>query len=511
MPVNALDVQKFAQAVQERFGLQFESTRRGELAALLTERVKAARAPSASEYLVRLPFAADEWQHIAGRLTVPETYFFRVPEHFEAFASQVVPERMRERAAARTLRFASLGCASGEEPYSLAIVLRERFPELEDWEVEITGFDVSRKALEKARTAVYTAWSLRALGEGRRRYFRHAKEGYHLRPEITAAVKFQRANILDLNRLAPGRYDAIFFRNVLIYFAPAAAGVALRSISHLLAPGGYLFLGTAENLRGISHDYTLVHAHEAFYYRRRAKLSAAGESERALELAEFASPLMEPEAASQATAPFPAELPADTTWVELIQSASERIGNLAQAAHRRKKPSRSSSQHLRAVQQAMQMLAEERFAEGLKALESLPPQEADADVHVLRAVLLTNSGNIGEAKRACEQVLGLDDLNAGAHYLMALCREQEGDIAVAVEHDQMAAYLDPAFSMPHLHRAMMERRRGRVAEACRALEHALVLLAREDAARLLLFGGGFSRDGLLHLCERELLACRGSR
>jgi chemotaxis protein methyltransferase CheR len=508
MEISARDIQDFVQAIHDHFGLQFEAARHDELIAVLRERVKEVRAPSVREYLEMLSASPAEWQNITSRLTVPETYFFRSPEQLEAFTSLVIPERMRAREGLRMLRFASLGCASGEEPYSLAMALRERHPDLDDWEVDITGYDISRKALEKARHAVYREWSLRTTSDDRRRrYFRHAKDGFHLRPEITAMVRFQRANILDLRMLPAGSCDAVFFRNVLIYFSPASARTALRCISHLLAPGGYLFLGTAENLRGISHDYALMHTHGAFYYRRREKPGAAEGIETWPEIYEEAAQAD----AEIALAPAPLPLGADTTWVDLIQASSERIGGLAKSAAGRRKPSRTVSERARAVQEAMQLLAQERFVDGLKALERVPPPEADADVHVLRAVLLTNSGNIAEAKRACEQVLGMDDLNAGAHYLMALCREQEGDTAGAVEQAQMAAYLDPAFAMPHLHQAMMERRCGRAPDARRLLEHARALLAREDAARLLLFGGGFTREGLIHLCERELLACGGPR
>src|SRR5207244_970508 len=121
--------------------------------------------------------------------------------------------------------------------------------------------------------------------------------------------------------------------------------------------------------------------------------------------------------------------------------------------------------------------------------------------------LLTNSGDLAEAERVCRHLLELDELNAGAHYLLALCREQAGDARAAVDHNQAAAYLDPGFAMPHVHLGLVARRGGDLETARRELEQAWVLLSREDPARILLFGGGFSRQALAELCRAELTAC----
>jgi chemotaxis protein methyltransferase CheR len=130
-------------------------------------------------------------------------------------------------------------------------------------------------------------------------------------------------------------------------------------------------------------------------------------------------------------------------------------------------------------------------------------------VLLLRAVLLTHGGRLALAEETCRRLLALDELNAGAHYLLALCREGAGDRRAAAEHDQVAAYLDPAFAMPRLHLALLARRHGDRETARRELAQAALLLEREDASRLLLFGGGFGREALVALCRAELAACGG--
>ncbi len=153
----------------------------------------------------------------------------------------------------------------------------------------------------------------------------------------------------------------------------------------------------------------------------------------------------------------------------------------------------------------MESLAHERYAEALGLLHALPSDTAaDLDSLLLRAALLTHSGRLDDAERTCAELLGLDELNAGAHYLLALCREGRGDRAAAIDHDQVAVYLDPAFAMPRLHMGLLARRSGQADLARRELGLALPLLQREDTSRLLLFGGGFNRDTLTALCRAEL-------
>ena len=155
----------------------------------------------------------------------------------------------------------------------------------------------------------------------------------------------------------------------------------------------------------------------------------------------------------------------------------------------------------------LEAVRQERFADALELIGSLPADShEDPDALLLRAVLLTNHGRVNESEEVCRRLLALDELNAGAHYLMALCREHEGDTHRAIEHGLTAIYLDPSFAMPHLHLGILAKRAGDTVSAQRELGKARVLLASEDASRILLFGGGFSRDALLQLCRMQLTA-----
>lgn len=159
---------------------------------------------------------------------------------------------------------------------------------------------------------------------------------------------------------------------------------------------------------------------------------------------------------------------------------------------------------------AFELLRHERFGEALDHVCSGPPHAlSDPDVLLVKAVLLTQGGDLAQAEAACRRLLAIDELNAGAHYVLALCSEHGGERAPAMKHDRVAAHLDPAFAMPRLHCGMLARAAGDRAGARRELAQAILLLKREDVSRLILFGGGFTRDALIALCQAAAVECGG--
>jgi chemotaxis protein methyltransferase CheR len=302
------EVTRFRGLLTRRFGLAFDDGKTELLHELLHRRL-AATGNAVEAYLLALEQAdAGELAALAPEVTVGETYFFRHGDQLRAFAERVLPERRRRRGAGERLRVLSAGCASGEEPYSLAMVLREGGGA--GGEPEIVGVDVNQRALARSAAGVYGAWSLRDTPPPvRRRWFRARGETFVLDDDIRRSVRLGPGNLVaDGEALwAPERYDVVFCRNVLMYFAPAAARAVLARLARALAPGGFLFLGHAENLRGLSVDFDLCQTHDTFYYQRRERLAdavltgdAAGASWNALR------------------------------WVESIQQASDRIERLCE-------------------------------------------------------------------------------------------------------------------------------------------------------------------------------------
>jgi chemotaxis protein methyltransferase CheR len=503
---GSTETPRFRGWIARTLGLNFDDSKLEFLADVL-QRHADRKGLAPRPYLDRLERAdADaELRALAPDLTVPETYFFRHIDQFHAFVDVALPQAQSARSSIRKLKILSAGCASGEEPYSLAILMRERAAV---WDVEIHAMDINPLMLAKAARGVYSAWALRETpSETQRRWFRNAGREFELDESIRAAVTFHETNLAQDHATlwVPDTYDMIFCRNVSMYFAAEAAQALVARITRSLAPGGHLFLGHAETLRGLSDEYHLCHTHGTFYYQRKSAQNR--EPARKYE----AQREWQASSAQPAAAPAPAAAePWTKTWLETVQHASDRIQALTQqptaASALRGGLNRGSAADVGAqLQLALELLKQERFADALELLGRLPAaSERDPEVLLLRAALLTHSGDLSAAEQASARLLERDELNTGAHYLIALCRESAGDRRGAVEHDETAIYLDAAFAMPRLHLGLMARRAGDREAARRELSHALTLLKREDASRLLLFGGGFGREALIALCRAEL-------
>lgn len=462
-----------------RLGLALDDERLEEARAAVEERAGRQRAGSVEAYLELLegPRGREELGELATRVTVGETYFFRNQAQLAAFREVMLPDRVAA-AGGRPLSILSAGCASGEEAYTLAILIA--------WApappaASIVGIDVNPAAIARARQGRYSPWSLRQVpDELRGRELVAAGREWCIGPGPRAMVSFEVRNLVDDDPAfwRPGAFDLVFFRNVAMYMPPATFAAVIERLAGSLVPGGYLVLGDAETLRGVSTRFELRHTHEAFYYQLRG------------------GPAVVPPRRIEPPAPLPQP---DGTWVETIGRAVARIDRLGRSPG--PATAAAPAQPAPDLARLTELVCQERLDDAQAALDALPDATQEApEVLLLRAIVLTNRGAIAAARASCDRLLHLDPLNAGAHYLRALCAEHEGDLPAAIEHDRTAAHLDPAFAMPRLHLGLLARRSGSLRQAARELEHARELIAREDAGRILLFGGGFTRESLLGLC-----------
>jgi len=488
--VTAPDLERFRGAILRSMGLQFDDAKLSLLGEVLRRRLAKRHAPG-QLYLTELETnpSAEECVALAEELTVTETYFFRNRGQFDALAGAVIPDRIARHGPARTLQFLSAGCSSGEEAYTLAIVGLEALHRT-GWDVAVRAADLNPVQLGKAKRARYSNWALRETPDDRRRrWFVADGHDMTLVPEVRERVTFETANLADpLNELwRESRYDAVFCRNVLMYFSAEQRRAVIARLTRTLMPGGYLFLGHAESLTGLSDAFLLCHTHETFYYQRKE------EGERTIR----------PIPVAPKPRPFRADTVYESAWSETIRAASERVAALLPENEVLEPIARSND-----LAPALDLLRRERFTEALDYIGG-QPDFADPDALLLSAVLQQQSGKLAEAECTCQHLLEIDDLSAGAHYVLALCRENAGDLAASAEHDRIAAYLDPAFAMPRLHLGLLARRGGGREDARRELAQALILLEGESTARLLMFGGGFNREALVALCRAALSECGG--
>ena len=523
----ASNIERFRAVVERCLGLRFDESRLAVLAGVF-ERL-AASGGGFELYLARLEQPnppRDDLRALAHELTIGETYFFRNIAQFHAFTDVALRDFTVTRSATRRLRILSAGCASGEEPYSLAICARETLGEASR-DVSVTGIDVNTASLEKAARGIYSQWSLRETPpDVARRWFSASGRGLALDSAIRDAVLFQERNLADDEPgfWFPEAFDVIFCRNVLMYFAPDHARTAIARMTRSLAPGGYLFLGHAETMRGLSDEFQLCHTHGTFYYQRPARgpVAARESGSHARAMAARIEDRTDRSLATDLDLPSDREVPLNdtdpgltSTWVDTVQRSSDRIRVLSQ----RPAVSADSSSALKIQAQArrpdvagaLELLARERFADALELLGDLPRTgDRDPDALLLRAVLLTHSGQLNDAEAACLELCAANERNAGARYLLALCCEARGDRKGARQHDEASAKIDPRFAMPRLHLGLLARRAGEMAIARRELEAAVALLANEETSRILLYGGGFTRETLVALCRAEIQAAGGN-
>ncbi|MFB2768927.1 protein-glutamate O-methyltransferase CheR [Pelatocladus sp. BLCC-F211] len=192
-----------------------------------------------------------EWQKFIAILTNTESYFFRDKGQFKLLRNKILPEIIQRKQNYKTIRICSAGCSTGDEPYSIAILLKELIPNLEEWHVIILGLDINKEALKKAREGIYTAWSLRSLDTKTiQKYFINSNNNYYLDEQIKKMVKFQYTNLVKDLFIHPYSdfrdMDLVICRNVFIYFEPTVIAKILEKFYHTLQPLGYLITGHTE-------------------------------------------------------------------------------------------------------------------------------------------------------------------------------------------------------------------------------------------------------------------------
>ncbi len=212
----------------------------------------------------------DELESAIDLLVPHETYFFREPTQLRCFEEELMPLVEKKNERTRSLQLWSAGCSTGEEPYTLSMLLLDR-PTLKGWDIDILGTDLSRKALTSARKAEYGPMALRATTpEQKEKFFQNAEGGrVTLSPRFREPVRFGQLNLLDTSAasLLP-RFDVIFCRNVLIYFDQATRRRVIELFFERLNMGGYLLLGHSENLLQLSTRFELVQLEGDLVYRR---------------------------------------------------------------------------------------------------------------------------------------------------------------------------------------------------------------------------------------------------
>jgi len=440
--------------IARRLGLRLPEDRQPELDRALLEALRSSPSDSPEArlaWLACLPDGSPQWGRIASRLTVGETYFFRDRACFDALEEHVLPALIASRRSEGLLRLRlwSAGCATGEEPYSLAMLLDRLLPDRSCWALTLLATDVNRVALEAAERGLYREWSFRETPAGvRDRYFRSRRaERFELDPAIRGMVTFAPLNLagdgyptLVTNTSA---MDLILCRNVLMYFSQETQRESVARLQRALVTGGWLVLSPVEASPELLHPLLTVQFPGSTFHRKdrafEAPLPAPSWQE------ETPRPDLEPPVAVELQSPpsVPAERPTD-----------DRSGDAAPLAAAR---------------------------------------------------ALADQGKLEPARLLCEAALSRDRLDAGGYLLLAAICQELGDIPAALEGLRRAIYLAPDSAPAHFLLGSLlfrggERRRGR-----RCLEAAFRLLESLPSDQAVDGAGGMTA-GRLKETARAYLA-----
>ena len=420
-------------------------------------------------WLLAAPLTQTQIERLACQLTVGETYFFRERRSLEILEQQILPELLRARAQTeKHVRIWSAGCCSGEEPYSIAMLLDRLIPDAGKWKLRMLATALNPRFLRKAAQGVYGEWSFRDTPAWiRERYFAGREDGsYEIQPRIRRMVSFSYLNLADdaypslVNNT--NAMDLILCRNVLMYFAQARATMVIDKLRRSLVDGGWLITSPAETSTVLFSAFTAVEFPGAILYRRMA---ASGLSTVAVRRQ---SPWYQGEAAA-VHAPAPAA-PAETGAFSVVRSAL-----------------------------APDMLHQAGGEQARQAEDADSRKHDDRETPLRKARTCADEGRLAEALEWCEKAIAADKLNPAHYYLLAAIEQERGQSEKAEHSLGRALYLEPDFALAHFALGNLCLSAGRRREAQRHFGNALTLLRACPANTLLPESDGLSAGRLLEI------------
>jgi chemotaxis protein methyltransferase CheR len=469
----SLDDREFAEIagyLQCSTGLYFNTHNRSTFERGLHKRMASLHIDSPMEYfayLQRYGRAREELQKLLQLLTVGETFFFRYPSHFE-----VLKERLSRMKPHQPIRIWSAGCSTGEEPYSIAISIMESVPGWQHRDIRILASDINAHSLARAGEGRYSNWSLRNTPPDlAARYFDRDGESFLLKDQVKRLVKFFPMNI---SGPCTGEYsceltelDAIFCRNVLIYFEQDTVTRTIRNFATRLRPGAGLFLGHSESLWQRDPELEIRRGDDCYYYLKKTPGKKASAS-----LAPAPSP--------PSPAP-PSPAPAPPVPEEPEQAPAARLAS------------------------ARELFDAHRLDEALRLLLDLPDSFPElAQALVLKGFILTARGRFEEALQTCSQAIALNDLLPEAYFLKGVALDACGRLSEAADEYRKALLLDHDFVMPRFHMGCLHLKQGRTPEAAREIRNSIRILNRHGGDGTVPYSGGLSRSVCLEQLQNAL-------
>jgi chemotaxis protein methyltransferase CheR len=433
---------------------------------------------SCIQWLVSSSLTRTQIEILASNLTVGETYFFRDRRIFDILEEHIIPELISSRRTSeRRLRIWSAGCATGEEPYSIAIMLKKMIPDIQDWNITILATDINPHFLQKASKGIYTNWSFRDIPRWTQEsFFKKTKDGsFKITSDIKEMVTFSYLNLVEdsypslLNNT--NAVDIIFCRNVLMYFTADNMSSVIQKLHHSLMDSGWLIVSPCEVSKVLSAQFITVNFPGAILYRKDLNpskmpgkifpdevLSCKGDYETEIS---FQIPLEPAD-----------DVSTGMTMPQLTVNLDKEI----------KKPEVSKLEEpyeeiLDVYRKGLYREVEEKLiillshGKGIKNNPIFTKESVDLLIHVY-----ANQGRLCEALEWCEKAIVMDKINPYFHYLRANILQELGHVEESVKSLKRALYLNPNFTLAYFALGIISKKKGKTREANKYLKNALSIL-----------------------------------
>ena len=472
------ELKTFCDFVRTQTGLDFQEKNWGALRRTLSRAATSHGFESPAEFAnwVRdTPELHKSIDILASLLTIGETFFFRDMMAFEAIGSTIIPQLIESKTEPnKTLKVWSAGCASGEEPYSIAILLKRNFRVGPDLSIRILGTDINKESLKKAQKGVYKEWSFRGAPDWLKRdYFSKIGSGYHLNPLIRAMVDFRRLNLVSFDYTSIlkefGTFDLILCRNTLMYFTPPTRNAILENILLWLNEGGWLILSPSEVPHVVHRKLQLVTFPGAIFFRRKtSKKSSSHPSVQLIPRAEVN--------------PTPSE---KNNWWFIDGLTREKALKAESSTASTPVVSEPVTSHASAIEESIRAALEAfeksdylKVVSILKQLSAASKSKSEfrGQTEYLLAKAYANLGMLIEAQNAIEQAINADKINVTYHHMYASILQAADLIKEASERLQKVLFLDADHVMANVTLGTINKKLNNRTEALRHMRNAMNLL-----------------------------------
>lgn len=421
-------------------------------------------------------------EKLTAQLTIGESFYFRNEHHFKVLREIVLPQILAENKPRREVRLWSAGCATGEEPYSLAILLDQLLTGISGWQVSILGTDLNPDFLQRAREASYRQWSFRQTQVHLNRdYFIPKGDSYCLIQEIRDRVRFAYLNLVKDVYPSPLTgtvgLDLIVFRNVAIYLKPEVTAAILRRFYQALRPGGWLLLGETEVTATSPGEFEVHRFDQATLYRKPMTRSSP---------AVDAADSLLPPALAGVVMPGTLRLPSVPPVPEWAPLPRIRGGS---GAHTLAGSSEITRESLAWESMERALLAGE-LDEAERLVERIPQLKQRASLRLRLVRSLLAKAEVLRARRMLDLCLSDESLLFEAQLLKASLAEESGDLTSAEQACRRALYINPNAAMAHFQLALVLDQRGDRTGLAKSLKTTLKLLDGKDPHSLVEYGEG---------------------